>query len=362
MPGPLLAAAFRTLGGPTELSLPNMSREERETSQMATLPTIWVMAAREPSQGLISSSRAPCSEQGAASCCRLLRGLLQSPQRGASQPSPQQGPTPSPPRGLAAPPGRPRMRPRELIRTWGGWEAWEMPAARPSQRAPLERERCRPAPRQRRFPPLLPAPRRAAASRGAPRGLREVGGGQSALQVGEELTRAFPLLPGCAMSGLIADAKTLIDKARVETQNHWFTYNETMTVESVTQAVSNLALQFGEEDADPGAMSRPFGVALLFGGVDEKGPQLFHMDPSGTFVQCDARAIGSASEGAQSSLQEVYHKSMTLKEAIKSSLVILKQVMEEKLNATNIELATVEPGMKFHMYTKEELEEVIKDI
>ncbi|NWW76720.1 PSA5 protein, partial [Climacteris rufus] len=145
-------------------------------------------------------------------------------------------------------------------------------------------------------------------------------------------------------------------------QNHWFTYNETMTVESVTQAVSNLALQFGEEDADPGAMSRPFGVALLFGGVDEKGPQLFHMDPSGTFVQCDARAIGSASEGAQSSLQEVYHKSMTLKEAIKSSLVILKQVMEEKLNATNIELATVEPGMKFHMYTKEELEEVIKDI
>lgn len=26
------------------------------------------------------------------------------------------------------------------------------------------------------------------------------------------------------------------------------------------------------------------------------------------------------------------------------------------------QLATVEPGMKFHMYTKEELEEVIKDI
>lgn len=31
-------------------------------------------------------------------------------------------------------------------------------------------------------------------------------------------------------------------------------------------------------------------------------------------------------------------QSMTLKEAIKSSLVILKQVMEEKLNATNIEV------------------------
>lgn len=31
-------------------------------------------------------------------------------------------------------------------------------------------------------------------------------------------------------------------------------------------------------------------------------------------------------------------QSMTLKEAIKSSLTILKQVMEEKLNATNIEV------------------------
>lgn len=87
---------------------------------------------------------------------------------------------------------------------------------------------------------------------------------------------------GCAMSGLIADAKTLIDKARVETQNHWFTYNETMTVESVTQAVSNLALQFGEEDADPGAMSRPFGVALLFGELMKKDPSCFtwtHLEP-----------------------------------------------------------------------------------
>lgn len=42
--------------------------------------------------------------------------------------------------------------------------------------------------------------------------------GQSALRIGAEVTCGFPLLPGCAMSGLIADAKTLIDKARVETQ------------------------------------------------------------------------------------------------------------------------------------------------
>jgi len=165
---------------------------------------------------------------------------------------------------------------------------------------------------------------------------------------------------GCAMSGLIADSRTMIDKARVEAQNHWFTYNEPMKVESVTQAVSNLALAFGDEDSDQSAMSRPFGVALLFGGIDVNGPQLFHVDPSGTFIQYDAKAIGSGSEGAQQALQDIYHKNMTLREASVEALKILKQVMEEKLNATNIEMATITPRDKFQMMKKEELELIIQ--
>ena len=78
----------------------------------------------------------------------------------------------------------------------------------------------------------------------------------------------------CAVSGLVADARTLIDRARVEASHHWFVYNSEMTTEDVTQAVSKLALAFGDDDADSGAMSRPFGVALLFAGYDENGPQL----------------------------------------------------------------------------------------
>jgi len=167
----------------------------------------------------------------------------------------------------------------------------------------------------------------------------------------------------CAMSGLIADARTMIDHARVQSANHWFTYNEKMTTESVAQSVSNLALSFGDDDADPGAMSRPFGVALLLAGCeDEKGPQLWHMDPSGTYVQYDAKAIGSASEGAQQALQEVFDKSMTLKDACKHALTILKQVMEEKLNESNVELATVTQQDKFKSFDKEALEAVIKEL
>ena len=51
---------------------------------------------------------------------------------------------------------------------------------------------------------------------------------------------------GCAMSGLTADARTIVDHARVTAQNHTFTYDERIKVESVTQAVCDLALRFGE--------------------------------------------------------------------------------------------------------------------
>ncbi len=50
-------------------------------------------------------------------------------------------------------------------------------------------------------------------------------------------------------------------------------------------------------------------MALLVAGVDsENGPALFHTDPSGTFVQYEAKAIGAGSEGAQSTLQDKYSK------------------------------------------------------
>eukprot|EP01043_Picozoa_sp_COSAG02_P024228 COSAG02_NODE_1319_length_13272_cov_10.015714_1_plen_385_part_00 len=147
---------------------------------------------------------------------------------------------------------------------------------------------------------------------------------------------------GCSMSGLTADARTLIDHARIETQNHRFTYDTPMTVEATTQSICDLALGFGEGGEKsmvrppppfppspppvPRAcvlllwghlgrayaqrfvareQSRPYGVALLLAGVDDKdGPVLYHTDPSGTFVRFKAKAIGSGSEGAQTNLQE----------------------------------------------------------
>lgn len=47
----------------------------------------------------------------------------------------------------------------------------------------------------------------------------------------------------------------MVERARAESQNHWFTYDEQMSVESVAQAVSNLAIQFsGDYDSKEPAM------------------------------------------------------------------------------------------------------------
>lgn len=168
---------------------------------------------------------------------------------------------------------------------------------------------------------------------------------------------------GAAMSGLVADARTLVDHARVEAQNHRFTYDEPVGIEALTQGVCDLALSFGEgSDGDSKKrMSRPFGVALLLAGYDEMdGSQLFFSDPSGTFVRYKAKAIGAGSEGAQSNLEESYSATMTLKEAEELALSTLKQVMEEKISNDNIELARVTPEKGFHIATEDEVTEILE--
>lgn len=105
-------------------------------------------------------------------------------------------------------------------------------------------------------------------------------------------------------------------------------------------------------------MSRPFGVALLIAGYDERGAQLFFSDPSGTYLQYKAKAIGAGSEGAQSTLQDKYRDEMTLSQAEDLAVEVLKQVMEEKVTNANIEVASV-TSAGYHLYDRSELDTVI---
>jgi len=167
---------------------------------------------------------------------------------------------------------------------------------------------------------------------------------------------------GVAMAGLMPDARTLIEHARVEAQHHRFDYNEPIRVEALTQSICDLALGFGE-DSEGGKrkMSRPFGVALLLAGWDDLGPCLYFSDPSGHFSKFKAKAIGSGHENAQSHLQETYSESFTLLEAENLALSTIKMVMEEKIKADFVELACVTQD-GFKAYSREELETVLNRI
>lgn len=172
---------------------------------------------------------------------------------------------------------------------------------------------------------------------------------------------------GVAMSGLTADARTLVDHARVEAQNHRFNFAEAIPVESCAQAICGAALRFGEgrESSKNKAprMSRPYGVAMLVAGVDERGAQLYFTDPSGTHVKFLAKAIGAGAENAQATLKERYNRSMTLAEAEKLALDVLKQVMEDKITSANVEMAAVRVStQKFETYPKDRIEAILASL
>ncbi|KAL7675938.1 hypothetical protein ACOME3_002197 [Neoechinorhynchus agilis] len=108
------------------------------------------------------------------------------------------------------------------------------------------------------------------------------------------------------------------------------------------------------------AMSRPFGVAILFAGYDETGAHLFQLDPSGTFIEYKAKAIGSGHEGADDHLKQSYKDDFSLHDATKHSLDILKQVMEDKMTSDNVEVAHVTKD-GFKVLSKNEVEQVMAE-
>ncbi|MHA1836276.1 MAG: archaeal proteasome endopeptidase complex subunit alpha, partial [Candidatus Odinarchaeia archaeon] len=82
---------------------------------------------------------------------------------------------------------------------------------------------------------------------------------------------------GSAIAGLHADARILIDFARVQAQIERLTYDEPIMVETLVKKISDMKQVYTQQ-----AGIRPFGVSLLIAGYDAKGPQLYSTDPSGT--------------------------------------------------------------------------------
>jgi proteasome alpha subunit len=116
---------------------------------------------------------------------------------------------------------------------------------------------------------------------------------------------------GVATSGLVADARVLIDRARTEAQINRYTYDEPIGVETLAKRVCDhkqTYTQFGGV--------RPFGTALLIGGVEDNRSRLFETDPSGALLEYKATAIGSGRSTVMELFEEKYDENMNMNDAI----------------------------------------------
>jgi len=160
----------------------------------------------------------------------------------------------------------------------------------------------------------------------------------SKLIVADSLKKIFEVDEHIAVtaSGLIADARRLVETARVEAQRHRITYNEPAPVETIARSVGDLLQVYTQYGG-----IRPFGVSLLIGGVDSsKRPELYEAEPSGAMTAYYADSIGTAKKEVDEYLEKKYKPDMTTEEAIKLAVEALKKTQEEA-TSTNLEIAYI---------------------
>ncbi|MGQ4915753.1 MAG: archaeal proteasome endopeptidase complex subunit alpha [Candidatus Asgardarchaeia archaeon] len=162
---------------------------------------------------------------------------------------------------------------------------------------------------------------------------------------------------GAAIAGLTADARVLIDNARIEAQSYRLLYDEVIPIELLTKRIGDIKQVYTQR-----AGVRPFGVSLLVAGVDDV-PQLFMTDPSGAYWSYKAMAIGAGSNEARELLEKQYSPKLTVDESIMLSLNILKQIMKKELSNEYVEIAICHlDDKKFKILSDDEKEPFIKKV
>jgi proteasome alpha subunit len=163
---------------------------------------------------------------------------------------------------------------------------------------------------------------------------------------------------GCATSGLVADARILVDQARVIAQVNKITYDENMGVEELVKRICDYKQNYTQYGG-----VRPFGTALLVAGVDELGEHLFETDPSGALVSYKAGSIGAGRNVVMEVFEEQYAEGMDMVDAVELGLRALKKATEEeKLNPKAVEIGIVRRGENFRRMEDSEAETYIQRV
>ncbi len=159
---------------------------------------------------------------------------------------------------------------------------------------------------------------------------------------------------GCATSGLVADARALIDRARIDAQINEITYNEKIPVKTLVKRICD----FKQTYTQYGGV-RPFGTALLVAGVDDTGARLFATDPSGALMEYKASSEGAGRNGAMEYFESHYKDDLSMEEAVDLGIKALNKGTEGKLNPDATEIGVVDENFKFHIVSQEKTKEYV---
>ncbi|WP_436910706.1 archaeal proteasome endopeptidase complex subunit alpha [Halosimplex marinum] len=141
---------------------------------------------------------------------------------------------------------------------------------------------------------------------------------------------------GIASAGHVADARQLIDFARRQAQVNQLRYGEPIGVETLTKSVTDHIQQYTQVGG-----ARPFGVALIIGGIANGEPRLYETDPSGTPYEWKALAVGADRGDIREYLEDNYDEEMDLDGGVGLALEALASVNDGELSPEGIGIATI---------------------
>lgn len=158
-----------------------------------------------------------------------------------------------------------------------------------------------------------------------------------------------------AFAGLTADARVLVNRARVECQSYRLTLSEKVTVEYITRYIAGVQQKYTQSGG-----VRPFGISTLIVGFDPLGkPCLYQTDPSGTYSAWKANATGRNSKTVREYLEKNFEETSgddTVKLAIKS----LMEVVEP--GSKNIEIAVMRSDTGLTFLSDEDVDKFTAEI
>jgi proteasome alpha subunit len=163
---------------------------------------------------------------------------------------------------------------------------------------------------------------------------------------------------GAAVVGLGSDARILIDQARVFCQSNRLMYDEPIDIEVISKRIGDIKQLYTQH-----AGVRPFGVSIIFGGVDKSGGRIFSTDPSGTYRAYKAVAVGVGRETVEGILKKEYREDLNLEEAKKLAIKCLKKALQAREEQLRVKISTVSTATRtYEIVPAEEVEKYLQAV